>query len=123
MARKRNTDGFSLVEVIVALGILSTAALSLSTIARDSLAGVKQVEARYLARAVADTQLVETYTQAAPLEIGVTRGEALQMGQRFVWQRVVTQTDRPALFAIEVTVSERESGTVMAQLSTLRRGP
>lgn len=116
-------DGFSLIEVIVALGILSTAALSLSTLARGSIAGVKQLESRYLARTIADAQLVDVFVQAAPLRIGISDGDAVQMGQHFTWQRTIAPTDQAGLFLIDVQVSEADTGTVMAQISTLRRGP
>ncbi len=113
-------QGFSLIEVIVALGILSTAVLSLSSLARGSIAGVKQLESHYLARTIADAKLVETFSQVTPMEIGVVQGELVQMGRSFAWERTIEHTDRAGILSIDVLVSEVNSGTLMAQITTLR---
>lgn len=120
MKRAKRDAGFSLMEVIVALGILSTAAISLSTLSQSSLRGVKQLESRYLARVLADNELTRTFIDRAPLRIGVDQGEAEQLGQSFGWRRTVTQSPQAGVFLIEVEVFDLQSETVLADASTLK---
>jgi type II secretion system protein I len=114
-------NGFSLIEVVVALGILSTTAISLSMIGSQSIDGVKQVEARYLARTVAEAQMAAVFTQAEPLEIGVERGQAMQLGQNFDWERVIEQSGRAGLLFVQVDVTAADDNTVLARIDTLKR--
>jgi type II secretion system protein I len=114
-------NGFSLIEVVVALGILSTTAISLSMIGSQSIDGVKQVEARYLARTVAEAQMAAVFTQAEPLEIGVERGQAMQLGQNFDWERVIEQSGRAGLLFVQVDVTAADDDTVLARIDTLKR--
>jgi len=120
MSRKKQDEGFSLIEVVVALGVLSTAAISLSTLATGSVSGAKQIEARYLARTVADNQLTKTFTQEEVLRIGVSEGEAEQLGQSFTWIRTVAPTPQEGIALIEVQVTARGEESVLVKASTLK---
>ena len=120
MTCRRQEQGFSLIEVVVALGILSTAAVSLSTLSRGSLLGVKQLEGRYLARIGADNQIANTFMNEVPLRVGVTKGEAEQLGQKFTWVRTVLATPEQGLLLVEVQVSEPDTESVLVKASTLK---
>jgi len=120
MTDHRHEQGFSLIEVIVALGILSTAAISLSALSQGSLSGVKQLEARYLARVIADNQLANTFMQDVPLRVGITEGEAVQLGQTFTWLRTIAATPEQGLLLVEVQVSAPGTDSVLVKTSTLR---
>ena len=120
MSARQQDKGFSLIEVVVALGILSTAAISLSTLARGSLLGAQQLETRYLARVVADNQLAATFMEPEPLQIGIIEGEAQQLGRTFSWVRSVVATPEQGLLLVEVQVSETGSDNVLLKASTLK---
>ena len=120
MRQAGSEQGFSLVEVIVALGILSTAAIGFSELTRGSIDGAKQIEMRYLARTIAENELVGTFTDETPLRIGVTSGETVQMGRSFSWVRTITATGEDGLLLVELQVSGQQSETVLVQLSTLK---
>lgn len=114
--------GFSLVEIVVALGVLSTAAISFSALSQNTISGTSQLEARYLARTIADAQLVDVFTDQRPLEIGVTTGESLQLGGSFEWVRTISESTQDGLFVVSVQVSEAGGGAVLVDISTLRSG-
>ena len=119
MMSKQTERGFSLIEVVVALGVLSTAAISFSALSQNSVSGVSQLETRYLARTVADAQLVDVFTDIAPIEIGVTSGTARQMGRAFEWVRTISPSTQEGLFLVNVQVSGLDDGVVLAEISTL----
>lgn len=121
MKHSNAENGFSLIEVVVALGVLSTAAVSLSMTARQSIAGAKLVEARFLARTVAEAQLTETFTKIDPLEIGVEGGQMQQLGQSFEWTRIIAESGREGLLLVQVDVTPKGEDVVLAQISTLKR--
>ncbi len=122
MMSKQTERGFSLIEVVVALGVLSTAAISFSALSQNSVSGVSQLETRYLARTVADAQLVDVFTDIAPIEIGVTSGTARQMGRAFEWVRTISPSTQEGLFLVNVQVSGLDDGVVLAEISTLKGG-
>lgn len=121
MTGRTTENGFSLIEVVVALGVLSTAAVSLSMVGRGSLAGVKQVEARYLARTIADAELASVFLQVEPLEIGVEVGQGEQLGQTFNWTRTIQPSGRDGLLLVQIDVTAKDEETVLARANTLRR--
>ena len=112
--------GFSLIEVIVALGILSTAAVGLGTLSQQSIDGVKQMEARYLARAVADQQMAAMFVDIVPPDIGETTGDTEQMSRAFEWTQTVSPSGRNGLLLVEVRVTPAGEDTVLAKATTLR---
>ena len=114
--------GFSLIEVIVALGILSTAAISFSAFGQSSASAVRQLETRYLARTIADARLVDVFVDAQPIEIGVTTGTSQQLGREFDWVRRISPSSQDGLFLLNVQVSEVDQDTVIIDISTLKRG-
>jgi len=121
MKTTRNEDGFTLVEVVVALGILSTAAIGFSTLSRGSIDSAKQIEMRYLARTVVDNELTRVFTEQTGLQIGVANGQARQMGRDFEWVRIVEPVPQDGIVAVQLQVREVDGDTVLAQARTLRR--
>lgn len=121
MKTVKREDGFTLVEVVVALGILSTAAIGFSTLSRGSIDSAKQIEMRYLARTVVDNELTRVFTQQADLQIGVTNGQVQQMGRAFNWVRIVEPVPQDGIVLVQLQVREADGETVLAQTRTLKR--
>lgn len=112
--------GFSLLEVIIALFILSTTALGFMRVTQTSVEAARDLEVRYLASIVADNQLVEIFGEDIPVRIGVETGTESQHGRAFDWQREVSQSERQGVFQIEVEVRPAGGERVLAILTALK---
>ncbi|MEO0983612.1 MAG: type II secretion system minor pseudopilin GspI [Pseudomonadota bacterium] len=116
----RPDSGFSLVEVVVALGVFSIAALSLMQLNLQSAQASSLVEQRFLARVVADNQLAQTFVDTEPPVQGVEQGEAEQFGRTLYWTRIITQSPRDGLLIVRVEVRAEEGGPALATATTLK---
>ena len=59
MTSPRSQQGFTLVEVLVALGVFSIAAMSLAHLGNETLVGARHVDQRFLATVEADNLMAE----------------------------------------------------------------
>lgn len=119
--KQASEAGFTLMEVLVALTVLSTAAVGFITMTQDSVAGSKQVEARYLARIVADNQLAGAMTAREPLTRGIESGIEEQMRREFLWTRTVLDGPQAGVLLVQVDVRAGDADLVLAQATTLTR--
>lgn len=115
-------SGFTLVEVLAALGVFSISAIGLIHLSSETMIGARQVDMRALAEIEANNRMADALTTPPPLSTGVIEGESIQRGRSFDWNRTVTPTQESGLFLIEVTVSAPETGQVLAHLQGLRVG-
>lgn len=115
-------SGFTLVEVLAALGVFSISAIGLIHLSSETMVGARQVDMRALAEIEANNRMADALTLPPPLPTGVIAGESVQRGREFDWNRTVTPTQENGLYLIEVTVSAPETGQVLAHLQGLRVG-
>ncbi len=113
--------GFSLIEVVVALGVFSLGVLGLMRAGSQSLATGRDVEARFLARIVAENVLADALIDPNPVVLGVSEGDETQMGRDYRWRRIISESPRQglAIIEVEVTAASSESPTI-ARLRTLK---
>lgn len=121
--RAKRQQGFSLVETVAALGILSLAAIPLMQLATNAVQNTGRLEARLLARTTAENALTRAVSSREPIELGLTEGTEVQMGRPFEWDLIIYPTDRPTLFRFEVNVREAGREQVLARLMTLKAVP
>ncbi len=96
--------GFSLVEVLVALAVVSIALVALLAAAARLSRDAEHLRELTLADWVAANVLVETRLREPFPDVGNSTGR-MRMGTReFRWQRVVQNTPEPALRRIDVHV-------------------
>lgn len=114
-----NARGFSLIETMVALVVFSVAAMGLLSLNTQTVRISGELDARLIARAVADNVAVDTVT--GPLEgvSPVTTGEEVQRGRTYVWTRTIEATPNAGLYSVRIRVSESGQDGVLAQLSLL----
>ena len=102
---KRNqSQGFTLLEVLVALAIL---AVCMAAVARAAGSGANHVEAmreRTLADWVAQNRLALHTARGDWLPVGTQNGEEEQAGQRFTWREEVSATPNPTMRRMVVSV-------------------
>jgi general secretion pathway protein I len=105
---KRRSDrrtGFTLVEVLVALAIISIALLAALRAAGQGTNSVDNLRSRLLAGWVAENRLAEHRSRGDWIALGIQRGSARQAGLEFTWREEVTATPSPSFRRIDVFVS------------------
>jgi general secretion pathway protein I len=100
-ARRR---GFTLVEVLVALAIVSIALLSALRAAGQGTNNVGELRSRLLAGWVAENLLAEHRARADWLPPGIQRGTARQGGLDFAWREEVIDTPNTSFRRVDVRV-------------------
>ena len=119
----KRQQGFSLVETVAALGILSLASIPLMQLATNAVQNTGRLEARLLARTTAENALTRAVSSREPIELGLSEGTEVQMGRPFEWDLIIYPTDRQTLFRFEVNVREAGREQVLARLMTLKAVP
>ncbi|MEO1475169.1 MAG: type II secretion system minor pseudopilin GspI [Pseudomonadota bacterium] len=114
-------DGFSLMEVLIALSVLATTAVGFMSVIQGSVDGARQVEEKQLARIVVDNQLTDIFWSIEPLELGVTQGVERQMGRDFRWLMSVSQGPQDGIWlvGVQVRLADDPLGAVLAEAGTL----
>lgn len=97
--------GFTLVEVLVALAIVSIALLAALRAAGQGTSNFGELRARLLAGWVAENLVAEQRARGEWLPLGIQRGMGQQAGIAFAWREEVIATPNPAFRRIDVFVS------------------
>jgi general secretion pathway protein I len=116
----RLARGFTLIEVLVALGLIGLAAAGTMQVLQKSIVTTGGVRERLMAGIVAENRLVETLAQPIPQQLGARRGQVLMAGQEWLWFETQARTSDAALIRIEVSVRLIADGPELANLSVLR---
>ncbi len=95
---------FTLVEVLVALAIVSVALLAALRTAGLGTTHSIEHRARLLAGWVAENRLAEHRANAAWLSTGITRGTQTQSGTVFYWREEVIASPNPAFRQLDIYV-------------------
>jgi len=120
MSPAKKQDGFTLVEVMVALIIFSVAIVGLTHSGTESVRAVSVLQSKTFAGIVADNQLV--YARLRPLKTGVETGEE-QAGERlYQWRTETTETESNDFYRIIVTVKAEDSDQTIISRTAFRRG-
>jgi general secretion pathway protein I len=96
--------GFTLLEVLVALGIAATALVSLYTLAGQLLKGSAALDERQAALWCADNQLVTVFLNQYAPPLGNTQTQCQQRGRAYVVKQFITATPNPLFRRIELSV-------------------
>lgn len=81
-----NNSGFTLVEVMAALLIFSTAVLGLMHAGTENIRAVQAIEQKHVAGIIADNQLILALTSSEPARLETTRGDVEMAGQEWQWE-------------------------------------
>jgi general secretion pathway protein I len=96
--------GFTLIEILVALALVSVALTAGMRALAQAADGAGTLKARTLALWVAQNQLA--FAQLARPALGSTEGRAMQAGTAFVWRAHVSSTPNPAFRRVDIVVAE-----------------
>ncbi len=100
----RTQNGFTLIEVLVALVILAITMAAISRTAGSSIRHVDALRARVVADWVAQNRLALHQARGDWLPTGIQTGEEAQAGQTYPWREEVVATPNPTLRRIVVNV-------------------
>lgn len=120
MRRRPDMDGFSLVELLVALAVFGLAVLGLLHMAAEGTRATVLVEERTLAGVVADNQAVEAVLAPVATLSAPMAGEVELGGRTWGWQRTTQPTEEARILRVDITVTLAGDGQVVAERSVLR---
>lgn len=104
-------DGFTLVEVLVALAIISIALLAALRVASGGTSSVGELRARLLAGWVAENILAESRARGEWPSLGIQRGTQHQGGIEFAWREEVIATPNVTFRRVDIRVFEAPGET------------
>ncbi|MEO8716605.1 MAG: type II secretion system minor pseudopilin GspI [Burkholderiales bacterium] len=105
MSRASFIRGFTLVEVLVALAIITVALLAALRAAGQATNAAGELRLRLFAGWVAENRLAEHRARGDWLALGIARGAQSEGGVEFAWREEVVGTPNPAFRRIDVFVS------------------
>lgn len=118
--RRSAENGFTLLEMLVALAVFSLAALALIRLQAVSLRTAADLDERQVARIVAHNLMVEAQTEAGPLAMGESDGALENGGRQWRWTQKVGATDVADIVRVDVRVSAADGEGSPSVLTFLR---
>ena len=111
-------SGFTLVEVLVALAIVSIALMAALRAAGQGTSAAGELRLRLFASWVAENRLAEHRARGDWLALGITRGAQSQGGYEYAWREEVIATPNTAFRRIDVFVfAPAEESRALARLT------
>ncbi|OYX64054.1 MAG: type II secretion system protein GspI [Novosphingobium sp. 32-60-15] len=103
-------NGFTLLELLVALAVFAIAALALLQMEGASIARTADLDQRLLREIVAQNMAAEILTDPAPPAVGSASGTIENAGRRFQWTRTVAPLADYGVLGITLSVQETSVG-------------
>jgi general secretion pathway protein I len=103
--RKPSADGFTLLEIMVALAIFSLAALAMVRLQGYSVRSTANLGDSSMAWQVARNVSVEILSNPAAPTLGETGGEEVNGGQNWRWTAQTSTTDDARLVRVDIAVT------------------
>jgi len=116
-------QGFTLIEMLVALAIFSLAALALLRLGGATATNSARLDSQAMAQIVARNIAVETLTDPAPPTLGADGGVTTDGGRRWRWTRNVARSPEARIQQIEIHVDPEAGGPGRASLIVFRKAP
>lgn len=103
---KNITKGFSLIEVVIALFILSVSVMAIYTLIISTASSSYNLEQRYLAKEVADNRIALINTIEKPLR-PIERSGLMEMGGKsWFWKEYIKEGINNDFYEYEILVKE-----------------
>lgn len=116
----RADQGFSLLEVVVAIAVFSLGALATLNVLGQSGRNAEADEARLIAGIVAENRIAETMAMSRPPPAGATRGTEAALSRNWDWEMRIGPSPEPRILRIDVIVREAGRQQVLAEYSSFR---
>jgi len=115
--------GFTLIEILVALAVLSIAALTALRASGNAVNNIHALKQQSFAHWLALNKSAELELASSAWEQGKMEGTELMANQRWYWRAAVHETPEPEMRRVELSVwpGDNEKGEPAARLTMLRR--
>lgn len=124
MARvRRRTPGFTLLEILVALAVLSIALMAALKSSGAVIGNGEKLKERSLAHWVALNRAAELDLAGTWLELGTTRGQETMANQTWYWTVETQKTPDPEIRQAEIQVRRQEKDEPLATLEVFLGRP
>ena len=114
-------QGFTLVEMLVALAVFSLAALALLRLQGATVSNTGLLQEQAMAQIVARNLAVEALTDPVAPAFGTATGQVENGGRTWSWVRRTARSPEARIQQIEISVRS-EQGRDAASLTVFRRG-
>lgn len=120
-ARDRHVagNGFTLIELMVALAVFSLAALALLRLEGVSLSSTAHLQDRLIGQIVARNVAVEALSDPEPPTMGLASGEEQNAGRLWRWTRRASAAPGPKLQRIDIAVAD-DRGAAAGTMTVFR---
>ena len=115
----KREEGFTLLEMLVALAVFSLAVLALLRLETATIRGARVLDDSLVAGIVARNVANEAVSEARPPVVGRTSGSEVNAGRSWTWVRQVVPTGNASIVRIDVAVSNR-AGQVVGRTTAIR---
>lgn len=114
-------NGFTLLEIMVALAIFSLAALAMVRLQGYSVRSTANLRDSSMAWQVARNVAVEILSNPAPPTLGETGGEEVNGGQNWRWTATTSKTDDARLVMVDINVAGTGNAALRKAQLTIAR--
>lgn len=116
MCFPRSQKGFTLLEILVALAVLSIALMAALKSSGAAIRNSTALKERTLAHWVMVNRVAELELDKKWIELGTTQGKALMAGQTWYWVISADKTPDPDIRRAEVSVGLEEQAKALVSM-------
>lgn len=114
---KQNNSGFTLIEVLIALAIVSFSLGALISISSQDISRAERMQKNMIANWVAQNQITEHRLSNKKIKVGSTKGSILFAKYDWEWELSVSKTSVDNLYRMDINVSELNKNIVSRNLT------
>lgn len=104
-------NGFTLLEMLVALAVFSLAALAIIRLQAYAINAAAEIDTQTGARLVAENLAAEILSDPFPPNIGEEEGRVDNLGRSWTWQQTVAFTEDRRILRIDIRVQSDLGGS------------